>query len=247
MAKRLLDILLSATGLLLASPVLLVVMFLVWFQDRHSPFYIAPRTGIGGRPFQMVKLRSMLKGAAAMGADSTSSTDWRITPVGRFIRRYKLDELSQLWNVLTGEMSLVGPRPNVANETDRYTAEERELLEVRPGITDFSSIVFSDEAEILRDSADADLDYNRLIRPWKSRLGIFYVRHRSLVLDLRLIWLTAVAMAGRRRALEGVVRLLERMGAPDDLRRIAARREPLEPFPPPGMDRPVEARDMGHG
>lgn len=244
MAKRLLDILLSATGLLIASPVLLVVMFLVWNQDRHSPLYIAPRTGLGGRPFRMVKLRSMLMGAAAMGADSTSSNDWRITPVGRFIRRYKLDELSQLWNVLIGEMSLVGPRPNVANETDRYTAEERGLLDVRPGITDFSSIVFSDEAEILKDSSDADLDYNRLIRPWKSRLGLFYVAHRSFCIDLQLIWLTALAMTGRQKALDGVVRLLGRMGAPEELRRIAARHEPLVPSSPPGMDRPVEARDM---
>lgn len=244
MAKRLLDILLSAVGLLIASPVLLVVMFLVWNQDRHSPLYIAPRTGLGGRPFRMVKLRSMLKGAAAMGADSTSSNDWRITPVGRFIRRYKLDELSQLWNVLIGEMSLVGPRPNVANETDRYSAEERGLLDVRPGITDFSSIVFSDEAEILRDSSNADLDYNRLIRPWKSRLGLFYVANRSFWIDLQLIWLTALAMTGRQKALDGVVRLLGRMGAPEELRRIAARRDPLVPSPPPGMDRPVEARDM---
>jgi lipopolysaccharide/colanic/teichoic acid biosynthesis glycosyltransferase len=114
----------------------------------------------------------MIKNADQSGVDSTGAADRRITPVGHFIRRYKLDEITQLWNVLKGDMSLVGPRPNVQRETDMYTGIERRLLSVKPGITDFSSIVFSDEGDILKDHADPDIAYNQLIRPGKSALGL---------------------------------------------------------------------------
>ena len=241
--KRLIDILLSATGLLLASPVLLPVMFLVWWQDKHSPFYVAPRTGLNDRPFRMVKLRSMIINADKSGVDSTGSNDRRITRVGSFIRRYKLDELTQLWNVLKGDMSLVGPRPNVKRETDLYTPLERRLLEVRPGITDFSSIVFSDEGDILKDQADPDIAYNQLIRPGKSLLGLFYIDHRGLLVDLKLIFLTAVAIASRQRALAGVQSSMRKLGASQELLTIAAREKPLVPMPPPGGTKIVTSRD----
>jgi len=107
MLKRLFDVTASGAGLLLASPVLLPVMFLVWWQDSHSPFYIAPRVGKNDRPFKMIKLRSMVINADKSGVDSTGENDNRITAVGHFIRRYKLDELTQLWNVFKGDMSLV--------------------------------------------------------------------------------------------------------------------------------------------
>ena len=149
MIKRLVDILASFFGLLITSPILLPVMFLIWKEDKKSPFYIAPRSGRNDMIFKMVKLRSMVVDADKSGVDSTSGNDMRITPIGHKIRRYKLDELIQLWNVLIGDMSLVGPRPNVKSETDLYTDIENGLLLVRPGITDFSSIVFSDEGEIL--------------------------------------------------------------------------------------------------
>ena len=118
MIKRLVDILASFFGLLITSPILLPVMFLVWKEDKKSPFYIAPRSGRNGTIFKMVKLRSMVVDADKSGVDSTSGNDMRITPIGHKIRRYKLDELIQLWNVLIGDMSLVGPRPNVKSETD---------------------------------------------------------------------------------------------------------------------------------
>ena len=175
--KRVLDFIVSLFGLFIASPILIPVMILVWMQDYKSPFYIAPRVGKDGNEFNMIKLRSMIINTDKSGADSTSSNDVRITPIGHFIRRYKLDELTQLWNVLIGNMSLVGPRPNVKNETDLYTKVEKNLLLVRPGMTDFSSIVFSDEGEILEDKEDPDLAYNQLIRPWKSRLGIIYIEN----------------------------------------------------------------------
>src|SRR5947207_997277 len=138
--KRLFDIVCSTAGLILTSPILLPVMLLIWRQDGFSPFYVAARVGRGESAFRMVKLRSMIKNADKSGVDSTSTDDRRITPVGQFVRKYKLDELAQLWNVLKGEMSLVGPRPNVKRETDLYTTEEKKLLAVRPGITDFASI-----------------------------------------------------------------------------------------------------------
>lgn len=240
--KRILDVVLSLTGLMFASPLLLPVMFLVWRQDGYSPFYIAQRVGKDGKQFRMVKLRSMVRNADRSGVDSTSGADPRITPLGHFIRRYKLDELTQLWNVLIGDMSLVGPRPNVKRETDLYTPAEKRLLSVKPGITDFASIVFSDEGDILRNQADPDIAYNQLIRPWKSRLGLFYVGNRTVMLDLRLILLTALAIASRRAALVRVQLLLRERGAPEQLCRIAGREDELVPYPPPGMTTIVTSR-----
>lgn len=230
MARRLLDIVAAVGGLLVLALPLGIILFLVWRQDGHSPFYIADRAGRGGKPFRMVKVRSMVMNADKSGVESTSASDSRITPLGHFIRRWKVDELSQLWNVLKGDMSLVGPRPNTMNEVALYADWERELLSVRPGITDISSIVFSDEGEILKDSADPDADYSRLIRPWKGRLGMLYVRNASLWLNLRLIWLTVVAIAGKERALAKLQPLLAQMGASVEEQRLARRQEPLEKF-----------------
>ncbi len=240
--KRLLDILGAVIGLVLASPVLLPVMFLIWWQDKHSPFYVAPRMGRSERPFRMVKLRSMIINADKSGVDSTAANDRRITGVGQFVRRYKLDELTQLWNVLKGDMSLVGPRPNVERETRMYTAQEKRLLSVRPGITDYASIVFADEGDILKNYADPDIAYNQVIRPYKGQLGLFYIEHSGLMLDLKLIFLTAMAIASRTSALAGVVKDLQKRGASPALLAIAARNAPLRPAPPPGSDQIVTER-----
>ena len=242
MLKRTLDIILSLLGLIIASPVLIPVIIAVWLQDFHSPFYIATRVGKDGKPFRMIKLRSMIANADKIGVDSTSAKDPRITPVGHFIRRYKLDELSQLWNVLKGDMSLVGPRPQVPRDVALYTEVEKHLLDVKPGITDISSIVFADEGEILKDSDDPDLDYNRLIRPWKSRLGLLYIDHQSFLLDLRLIFLTALTIVSREKALAGIQRILDDLGADDKLKQVARRQEKLEPYPPPGATEIVSHR-----
>jgi lipopolysaccharide/colanic/teichoic acid biosynthesis glycosyltransferase len=242
--KRGVDILLSLLGLILASPILIPVMFLVWKQDRHSPFYVAERMGKKEKPFKMVKLRSMIKNADAQGIDSTGANDMRITPVGHFIRSYKLDELTQLWNVLKGDMSLVGPRPNVKRETDLYTSQEKVLLSIKPGITDFASIVFSDEGEILADKADPDIAYNQLIRPGKSRLGLFYIQKNNLLVDLSLILFTALAIVSKRRALKALVGLLKVLRAPQELLEIASREKPLTPQPPPGSTQVVTSRQF---
>lgn len=244
MVKRGVDVIVSSVGLALSSVVIVPVAVAVWLQDFKSPFYLGPRVAKGGGIFKMVKLRSMISRADKSGVDSTSATDPRITPVGRFIRAYKLDEITQLWNVLLGQMSLVGPRPQVRRDAEMYTAEEKRLLSIRPGITDFSSIVFADEGEILKGRSDPDLAYHQLIRPWKSRLGLFYVENVSLLLDLRLIWLTVVAIVSRRRALEGVHAELVKRHAPHDLAQVALRTAPLEPSIPPGGGAIVISRDV---
>lgn len=226
----------AGAGLVATSPVLLAFMLWIWLTDLHSPFYVAERVGYQGRPFRLVKLRSMVVGADRTGVSSTSATDPRITRAGQFVRRYKLDELPQLWNVLVGDMSMVGPRPQVQYGVDRYTQLERRLLDVRPGITDLASIVFADEGDILAGHPDPDEGYDQLIRPWKSRLGLLYGAHRSLRLDLEVIWLTAVALVSRKRALQGVQGILARLGADEELRRVARRDDLLQPTAPPGLE-----------
>ena len=242
MLKRLMDIILSTVGLLVFLPLLIIVALLVFIQDFHNPLYIATRVGKYKKPFKMVKLRSMIVNAEKSGVDSTSSDDKRITWTGHLIRKIKLDEITQLWNVLIGEMSLVGPRPNVKKDVAIYTEEELHLLDVRPGVTDFSSIVFSDEGNILAGSKDPDLDYNQLIRPWKSRLGIFYVENNSLLVDIKLILITIIALISRRRALLAVSRLLAKLGASANLVSISLREQAIVPTPPPGAIDIVKTR-----
>lgn len=236
--KRLFDLVVSTVGLMVASPLLLVVVVWIWAYDRHSPFYIAPRVGRGGKLFRMYKLRSMTIDADKTGVTSTGANDRRITPVGHFVRRYKMDELVQLWNVIKGDLSLVGPRPNVPSGVALYTDLERKLLTVRPGITDIASIVFSDEGDILKDYADADAAYESLIRPWKNELALFYIERQSILLDIRLIWLTATAILSREASLQGIQDVLRSLGARPQLIAVAARRELLLPSLPPGQVAP---------
>jgi len=232
--KRVFDFTVALIGLIIASPILLVVMIAIWLQDFASPFYIASRMARGGGTFRMVKFRSMVVNADKIGGISTAGSDRRITPVGRFVRKYKIDEIIQLWNVLIGDMSLVGPRPQVKKDADLYTEQEKRMLKVRPGITDPASIVFSDEGDILAGDTDPDLLYNQIIRPWKSRLSLLYIERRSLPGDFQLIVLTAVAVVSRHAALEHLQTLLKKWGADPMLRLIASRQEPLKPYPPPG-------------
>jgi len=240
--KRGFDLVASLVGLLVLSPVLLLVCAAIWIEDRHGPFYIGRRVGVGGRVFPMVKFRSMTVRADRTGVDSTAASDPRITRVGRFIRRFKLDEFSQLVNVLRGDMSLVGPRPQVERDVALYTEVERGLLRLRPGITDFSSIVFADEGEILRGAPDPDLRYQQLIRPWKSRLGLHYGAVRTFWIDLRLILATVLNVLHRGAALRWVSRMVAETGADETLVRVALREEELRPYPPPGASHVVTSR-----
>ena len=235
--KRAFDFIAALCGLAVLLPLLALIALAVWLEDRRSPWFRGVRVGRGGRRFHMIKFRTMIPDAWKSGVSSTACGDRRITSMGKILRRAKLDELPQLWNVLAGEMSFVGPRPQVEPEVALYTAEEQRLLAVRPGVTDLASIVFADEGEILADAADPDLCYRQRIRPWKSRLGLLYVHRQSLAVDLKIIALTLLTAISREKALAGVARMLDSWDADPLLRRMAAREEPLLVWPPPGAER----------
>lgn len=191
MIKRLFDLLVSGALVLVLWPVMLIIAAAIYRADPGPIFYRGVRAGRFGRPFQMLKFRTMVVGADKIGGPSTSDDDPRVTPVGSWLRRYKLDELPQLFNVLGGTMSIVGPRPEVLSEVALYTSEEQRLLAVRPGITDYASLTFHNEGEILKGSVDPHEAYLRLIRPEKMRLALQYARNPTLTADLRIIAATA--------------------------------------------------------
>jgi lipopolysaccharide/colanic/teichoic acid biosynthesis glycosyltransferase len=192
--KRSFDIVASFLGLLLLLPLLVVLTIVLRWESSGPTFYRGLRAGRHGKAFRIFKFRTMVANADKIGGPSSSADDPRITRVGSFLRRYKLDELPQLLNVLTGEMSLVGPRPEVMQEVLLYTEEEKRLLEVRPGITDWASIRFRNEGEILRGSADPHATYREKIRPEKIRLGLEYVEKRSFLTDCQIIASTLKAI-----------------------------------------------------
>lgn len=188
--KRVFDIFFSIVVIILFSPVILVVSAIIKFHDSGSIFYRAPRVGKNGIIFKMFKFRTMVVDADKIGPSSTSNSDSRITPIGRILRRYKLDELPQMFNVLKGEMSVVGPRPEVKKFTDMFNEEELAILSVKPGITDWASIWNSNEGEILDGADDPDKAYMELIRPEKIRLQLKYVRNISVWTDFKIIFIT---------------------------------------------------------
>ncbi len=244
MIKRFIDIGVATTGLLLTLPLLAPAALLIWLQDFRNPFYVPTRVGKGGHSFRMFKLRSMVADADRAGVDSTSSLDPRITTVGKIVRWLKLDELPQLLNVLLGDMSLVGPRPNIDRETRLYTEVERRLLEAQPGITDISSIVFSDLNFILAHSKNPNLDYNQLVRPWKSRLALFYIEKSSIRLDLEILLLTVLGMVARKWALQRLSNTICKLGANTSLAKLVLRDHVLIPVAPPGRDTVVNAEEV---
>lgn len=242
--KRFVDIFASFFGLLFLSPLLIVFIVLIYLQDFHSPFYIANRVGKNGKIFKMAKLRSMTVNADKSGVDSTSINDQRITFIGHKVRKFKLDELTQLWNVLKGDMSLVGPRPNVKRDTDLYSKIENDILLIKPGITDFSSIIFSDEGEILKDSKDPDLTYNQIIRPWKSRLCLIYIEHQTIWLDIKIIFYTIVSIFSKNIVIRWLNKYFESIQVDPILVRVVKRDIHPIPYPPPGMNSIVSSRQQ---
>ncbi len=184
----------------------------------------------------------MMIEADKSGVDSTAINDPRITNIGHFIRKYKIDEIPNLYNIIMGQMSFVGPRPNVKKETDMYTIEEKKLLLLKPGITDLASIIFSDEGEILSESNNPDLDYNQLIRPWKSRLGLFYVENYSFVMDLKIMIITLISLFSKKGASKLVYQVVSKISGDKNLLNIILRKNKLRPFPPPGTNKIVLIR-----
>ena len=188
-SKRIFDIVGASILLIAVIPFLLFFALVILISSSGPVFYLGQRTGLNGRPFLIFKFRTMIVDAERKGGGTTAFGDKRIFPFGRFLRRYKLDELPQLLNVLRGEMSLVGPRPELPKYTDQYTAKERKILTVRPGITDLSSIRFSSLDKIVGDR-DADEMFEKKVLPEKNRLRLQYVETQSLIGDLKILLLT---------------------------------------------------------
>ncbi len=201
MSKRICDIAVALPGVLFLLPGFLLIALAIKLESKGPVFYRGVRAGRFGTPFRIFKFRTMVQNADQIGGSSTPGDDPRVTRMGRWLRKGKLDELPQLLNVLRGEMSLVGPRPQVPWAVERYSEEERAVLTLRPGVTDYASLRFRNEAEILRGSAHPDEDYFRKIHPEKMRLSLLYVKHHSVLLDCRILAttiLTLVRPVGRR-------------------------------------------------
>ena len=190
--KRAFDIFCSALGLLVLSPVLLICALLVGLSSPGGVLFRQERIGKDGNPFTIYKFRSMRRDNA--GLKISTSTDRRITSVGRVLRKTKLDELPQLWNVLKGDMSFVGPRPEVQEYTDFYTPQQRQVFLVRPGITGLASIRYRNENDLLTASSDPNRTYIEEIMPQKLALDLQYIPHASVSYDIRLILETLVTV-----------------------------------------------------
>jgi lipopolysaccharide/colanic/teichoic acid biosynthesis glycosyltransferase len=208
--KRLFDIFWAVVGLLILSPLMGWVAWRIYREDGGAVFYRGERVGLNGKLFRILKFRTMVVDADKIGGSSTPGDDPRITRIGRTLRKYKLDELPQLFNVLSGKMSLVGPRPEVQRFTDLFTPEERAILTVRPGITDWASLWNADEGSLLAGAEDPDRVYLELIRPTKIRLQLEYARNHSLFTDLKIILLTLWALVRPRSPMIAAAR--QRLG-----------------------------------
>jgi lipopolysaccharide/colanic/teichoic acid biosynthesis glycosyltransferase len=188
--KRGFDFVVALAALLVVSPILLALGLIIKLTSPGPVFYRGLRIGRYGVPFRIFKFRTMVINAEKLGGSATAEDDPRITPIGRFIRRHKLDEFPQFLNVLVGDMSLVGPRPEVKKYVDMYTEEEKAILDLRPGITDWASIWNSNEAAVLEGSTDPEKTYEELIRPTKLELQLFYARNQSLIADVKILFHT---------------------------------------------------------
>lgn len=187
---RFFDIIFSIIGLVILSPLFIVLYLLIRIESKGGGFYSQERIGKNGKPFKLYKFRSMRIGSDKKGLITIGEKDNRITKTGFILRKYKLDELPQLWNVFIGDMSLVGPRPEVKKYTDLYTEEQKQVLQVRPGITDWASIKYVDENKILGESKDPNDAYVNLIMPNKIKLNMVYIQHQTLGEYFKIIFTT---------------------------------------------------------
>ena len=187
MLKRIFDIFFSLLGLLLCIPVFALLSLLITFESRGGIFYRQIRVGKNGIDFSLLKFRTMFVGSDAKGLLTVGGRDSRITRIGYFLRKYKLDELPQLYNVLTGEMSLVGPRPEVRKYVDLYSKEQLHVLSVQPGITDYASLEYINENEILGNSENPEKTYINEIMPKKLEMNLKYIREKNVFTDLKII------------------------------------------------------------
>lgn len=189
--KRLFDILFSLIILILFLPFGIVLSVLIVLESKGGIFYKQERIGKNGIPFYLLKFRSMRTNADKLGKLTVGMRDPRITKIGYFIRKFKLDEFPQFINVLIGEMSIVGPRPDVKEYVDLYSTEERKVLEVKPGITDYASLEYFEESDLLAKSSNPEKTYIEEIMPAKIKLNQKYIANPTLLVDLKIIFLTA--------------------------------------------------------
>ena len=187
--KRFLDIICSLIGILILLPLFVLIGAWILLDDFHSPFFIQERIGQFGKPFGLFKFRSM-RVNSSQNVQITVGRDPRITKVGHFIRRYKIDELPQLINVLKGDMSLVGPRPEVAKYVNLYKEEQKIVLQVKPGITDYASLEYFEESELLAKSENPEKTYIEEIMPAKIQINLKYISKASVKEDVKIIFLT---------------------------------------------------------
>lgn len=188
--KRLFDIILSSFGILVLSPILVLIAILVKISSKGPIFYRQVRVGKGNKDFRIFKFRTMYTGSDKKGLLTVGGRDPRVTKVGYYLRKFKLDELPQLFNVFTGEMSLVGPRPEVRKYVEHYSESDMEVLTVRPGITDYASIAFRNENDILKESEDPEKKYIEEIMPIKLGLNKKYIAEKGMFKDLSIIFKT---------------------------------------------------------
>ncbi len=187
MIKFLFDRIMAALGILFLLPLFFAIIIWVMLDSKGGSFFVQTRVGKNGRHFGLLKFRTMRPLSEKGGKLTVGSNDPRITEAGYFLRKYKLDELPQLFNVLIGDMSFVGPRPEVPEYVDRYTAEQRKVLAVRPGITDEASLAYFNENDILSNSPDPEKTYLEIVMPAKIELNLAYLRKRSFLKDLGVI------------------------------------------------------------
>ena len=190
MSKRLFDILFSTFGIILISPLIVLIIILIKIDSKGTVFYMQERIGKNGKKFKIFKFRTMITNAYKSGLLTLGDRDHRITKIGRILRKTKLDEIPQLFNVFIGEMSFVGPRPEVEKYVDLYSKEQREILQLKPGITDYASIAYIDESILLGKAADPEKTYIENIMPHKIELNKQYLLKKSLFYDVRIIILT---------------------------------------------------------
>jgi lipopolysaccharide/colanic/teichoic acid biosynthesis glycosyltransferase len=195
MLKRLFDFAASGFGLLAFLPLLIFIAVWIKLDSAGPVFYRGRRAGRNGKSFGIFKFRSMVTNADKIGGPSTSGDDPRVTRSGRFVRKFKLDELSQLLNVLKGDMSLVGPRPEVVDKAAELTGQYARIMELRPGITDWASIWNADEGGLLAGTRDPDAAYEKIIRPTKLKLQLYYCDTRTFLGDVKLILYTVWKIA----------------------------------------------------
>lgn len=201
LAKRTIDLAASLGGLLVLSPLMALIAILVKTEDGGSVFFRQERIGRGGRPFRMWKFRTMIPYASALGPSLTAAGDSRITRIGGWLRAHKLDELPQLFNVVAGEMTLVGPRPEVPKYVDMYTPDQRSVLNLEPGITDRASIMFADESALLALQEDPENYYIEKVIPEKIRINLEYAGRATAFSDLGIVLETIGYVVPRPRVL----------------------------------------------